>query len=458
MRRLPAVALTIGFAFLLLPLRAQPVIEEAENFALLRHWEQPEYPPEARNAKLEGEVTVDFVVDENGRVGDVFVHKSSDPRFDESALNAVRRWTFSPAMESGQAAASAMRVVVEFRLEQLRQRRRPTMPAHTGLLPMSIRMTPARVRFAPDPDYPAELEEKKLPGTVKMEFAVGVDGRPHSPRVLWASHAAFVETALRAIDRSEFEPMRQGPLPKQTTMEYPVTFRSIGATRTQVLAANRIDLIDSSALLPEPIVVTEPVYPRNALLAHEAGTAEVEFTVGPESYVTQAELIRSSAPDFGAALLAAVESWMIRPVAAEGSPVAAPLRLRVSYDFAPPAEGPLRRVAELLREGATKIPGPSGLDARLVPLWRGFPAYPLRLKGERIAGEALVEFVIDQNGRARFPAVVTATRPEFGWSAATAISQWVFQPPRRAGKMSDVRVRIPVSFVPPAPPAETAGR
>jgi len=83
-------------------------------------------------------------------------------------------------------------------------------------------------------------------------------------------------------------------------------------------------------------------------------------------------------------------------------------------------------------------------------LWRGFPVYPLRLREERPAGEAVIEFIIDRDGRARLPRVVSATQEAFGWAAAAAISQWVFAPPLRKGEPTEVRVSVPVGFEPPA--------
>ena len=57
----------------------------------------------------------------------------------------------------------------------------------------------------------------------------------------------------------------------------------------------------------------------------------------------------------------------------------------------------------------------------------------------------------DRDGRVRLPRVKSATKKEFGWAAATAISQWVFERPMRKGAAVDVTVTIPVSFAPPKP-------
>jgi TonB family protein len=61
-------------------------------------------------------------------------------------------------------------------------------------------------------------------------------------------------------------------------------------------------------------------------------------------------------------------------------------------------------------------------------------------------GVAVVEFVIDRDGRVRLPRIVSATRPSLGWSAATALSQWVFTTPMRGGKPTEVKVQIPIEF------------
>jgi TonB family protein len=73
--------------------------------------------------------------------------------------------------------------------------------------------------------------------------------------------------------------------------------------------------------------------------------------------------------------------------------------------------------------------------------------YPTALKKNgRPSGQAVIEFVIDRDGRARLPRIVSASDEQFGWAAATAVSQWVFDMPRRNGQPVDVRVKIPFQF------------
>ncbi len=74
----------------------------------------PTYPSEMRGKKLEGVVTVIFVVDASGKVSNPRVEKSSHTAFAGPALNAVKKWKFEPAVRAGQRVACKMRVPIRF--------------------------------------------------------------------------------------------------------------------------------------------------------------------------------------------------------------------------------------------------------------------------------------------------------------------------------------------------------
>jgi protein TonB len=76
----------------------------------------PSYPPEMRKAKVEGAVTIVFVLDESGRVEDPRIETSSRNEFEKPALEAVRRWKFRPGMKDGNAVRTYMRLPIRFSL------------------------------------------------------------------------------------------------------------------------------------------------------------------------------------------------------------------------------------------------------------------------------------------------------------------------------------------------------
>lgn len=57
---------------------------------------EPQYPPIARTARIEGSVVVDAVIQKDGSVSDVTVLSSSNKMFEQAVIDAVRRWRFTP--------------------------------------------------------------------------------------------------------------------------------------------------------------------------------------------------------------------------------------------------------------------------------------------------------------------------------------------------------------------------
>jgi len=81
---------------------------------------QPEipYPPAAARSREEGSLILLVQVDANGNATDVTVEKRSGSRdLDRAAQQAVRDWKFEPAIKGGKPAASAVRVPIDFTLQ-----------------------------------------------------------------------------------------------------------------------------------------------------------------------------------------------------------------------------------------------------------------------------------------------------------------------------------------------------
>ena len=74
----------------------------------------PLYPSEMRGKKLEGVVTIIFVVDSNGRVSNPRIEKSTHPAFEKPTLDAIRQWKFEPAVKGGQRVGCKMRIPIRF--------------------------------------------------------------------------------------------------------------------------------------------------------------------------------------------------------------------------------------------------------------------------------------------------------------------------------------------------------
>jgi protein TonB len=114
----------IGYGELRSLTAAQPVQEDVFDVADLEKRPEavsqipPTYPSELRKAKIEGMVTLVFVLNEEGRVEDARVENSSRPEFEKPALDAIRKWRFRPGMKDGQPVRTYIRLPMRFRVAQ----------------------------------------------------------------------------------------------------------------------------------------------------------------------------------------------------------------------------------------------------------------------------------------------------------------------------------------------------
>ena len=89
---------------------------------------EPQYPDEARRARVAGKVVLRIVVDEKGNVEDGEFLRSN-PLFDLAALEAVKKWKYKPATLYGRPVAVFITVVLEFGLPP--QSVKPDLTAET---------------------------------------------------------------------------------------------------------------------------------------------------------------------------------------------------------------------------------------------------------------------------------------------------------------------------------------
>ncbi len=91
-------------------------IKDLDQIPQARFQPQPQYPYEMKRAGVTGRVDIGFIVDTSGNVRDAYVIKSSSPEFEESALQAIRKWRFSPGKKGGKVVNTKMRQPLSFTL------------------------------------------------------------------------------------------------------------------------------------------------------------------------------------------------------------------------------------------------------------------------------------------------------------------------------------------------------
>lgn len=78
----------------------------------------PEYPRELLSAGVQGSVFVRATISEQGKVENAVVIKSTDKRFDEAALEAVKQWEFKPATLDGKPIRTEVTIPMKFAIKE----------------------------------------------------------------------------------------------------------------------------------------------------------------------------------------------------------------------------------------------------------------------------------------------------------------------------------------------------
>ncbi len=88
----------------------------ADNYDVppkLQKQTKPKYPVEAFNRHVEGDVTLEYVIDVDGKARDFRVLKSIPP-LDAAAVQAVQKWRFAPAQKDGKPVPTVAQSPVSF--------------------------------------------------------------------------------------------------------------------------------------------------------------------------------------------------------------------------------------------------------------------------------------------------------------------------------------------------------
>lgn len=126
MRYAPLLPLLLVLAF---PARAQDDVRKSDAYLIVDDppelvggiealAAQVQYPEVAREAGEEGNVYVQFVVNEEGRVQDAEVVKGASPALDAEALRVVQLAEFRPGRHQGEPVKVLFTLPVRFELSE----------------------------------------------------------------------------------------------------------------------------------------------------------------------------------------------------------------------------------------------------------------------------------------------------------------------------------------------------
>jgi TonB family protein len=373
--------------------------------------------------------------------------QGASPEFAPILEKNVRMWKFAPARRAGHPVAADVRV--PFIL----------LPPSNGVPPG---IPVPRVVSQTFPVYPRALRASGLRGEVLVDFIVDIGGRVTNAFVVHTLNPAFDEPALDAVRQWKFEPGRTNGVPVPVHMQVPVIFqlpdlRDGGDSGVSIERRGSPDDLPPEYrydVAPKPRSRMVPVYPYALLRDGTKGSATIRFLIGENGHVLLADVLKTTNLEFGAALLAAVEHFEFDPAKKAGKPTRT--ILSYEFEFEPGAADLVSKDDDALltleRKHPERIVAADKLYEPLKPMSRPPAVFPLSLVGKVQKGSAVVEFLVDEDGRARLPRIAKASDAAFGYAAVQAVAAWRFEEPKNGKKPVVVRVQAPFEFKAPATP------
>lgn len=311
------------------------------------------------------------------------------------------------------------------------------------------------------PAYPAHLREQGIVGKVNVLVTVNEQGTPGEPAVDFASLAEFGPPALAAVATWKFSPTLVDGKPVSRRIMIPIGFNLPDAEidareseRLTRLPASSFPLVgvEATDLMPELTKPVRPQFPAQIMKGSPSGEALVGLVVDELGQVLDVHLITTTHPAYGEESVRAIQQWKFSPGRVEGQAVRTYLRVIMNFSPDDPRRaGPRIKpgVLHYLEERDDKRYPDVNRLAKVVmpkPTQQQAPEYPGHLA--RIAGQAIVVFVINTRGVVTHVRCVKATHPSFALEAERAISYWRFKPATLDGQPISVRGHQLLEFRP----------
>jgi TonB family protein len=313
-------------------------------------------------------------------------------------------------------------------------------------------------------EYPERLHGSGIVGNVLVRVRVSSTGKIKDLAVLLSHHAAIEAAVVDKLLDVQMEPATRAGQPVEATVVLTIQFKYIqppsrfyanDGVRPYAMPKSSDDRLPAMLqydIPPKSVLATLPVYPHDLAQHGIEGSAQVAFIVGKTGRVTETHVIEASHPEFGLATAAMLESWAFKPARRNDQPTAAYF-VKTQMFSGSDRDTALSDIDQNLLKRAgqpdANLFALRDLDQVPAVRYRVAPPYPRTLVQQSLQEAVTIEFILDTEGRVHLPRIIDAAHPEFGWSAATALARWRFEPPLRQGKPVAARLRIPFEFSPP---------
>lgn len=208
--------------------------------------EEMVYPPLEQRRHIEGTVELSFLVEPDGNVSDLNVHKSVSPAIDQEAIRVFKHILWYPALEFGKPIPYINKFEMKFyvkRYEKICKARgyEKINYIHTPVDTSYVIYPMLDVEGAPKPiynstnynfssfvsnnlEYPEAAFKQNISGTVKLKFVVEPSGRISNILIENAVGGGCTEEAIRVVKLIKWSPGILEGMAVRTWMCLEITF------------------------------------------------------------------------------------------------------------------------------------------------------------------------------------------------------------------------------------------
>ncbi len=325
----------------------------------------PAYPAEARAARVSGTVVLQGVITKQGTIEDLKV--ISGPRMlQQSALQAVKQWSWKPYLSDGLPTDWETRIGISFIIPGSRSSAGPSADVDESLTVVapapamsssssgmgSVRNVAYAVPGVPAesagpegpaqvssevmagnllsqvaPVYPPIAKAANISGSVVLRAIISKTGNVTALKII-SGPQMLSGSAMDAVRQWTYKPYSLNGEPTEVETTITVNF-NLGAASQPGNGPARV----SSGVAAENILTkVTPAYPADAKEAHVSGSVVLHALIGKDGKIEDLKVI-SGPPSLTVSAIDAVKQWTYKPYLLNGNPAEVETTITVNFNF-----------------------------------------------------------------------------------------------------------------------------